>query len=331
MSLPHAARPAPWAIPLAFTIVYICWGTTFLAIRVGVDRFPPGLFGGIRVGLAGLLLLAYLAWKGQPVRLSRQELLWAAGIGQLLFVGGNFLITAGEKYVTSSVAAVLAATSPVWMALVELLWPWGERLTVRGWLGLCAGFVGVLVMFVPRLDQPGQLLLDAGPPLVLGSALCWALGSFFLRRQRYRSAHLTTAAWQMTAGGLGQCLVGLGLGEAGEITAASFTLPAVYAFFHLLICGSLMGFLAYTWLLGHVSITQAGTYAYVNPVLAILVGGWLGGEPITGWIIGGMACILVGVALIRTGAVPHSQRGKRAEERKEPEPGLAPRALTAKP
>jgi len=290
-------------VPLAFALVYLAWSTTFLAIRVGVHYFPPGLFGGIRVGLAGLLILGYLAWRGESLRLSRPELLWASLIGLVLFLGGNFLITAGEQYVASSVAAVLAATSPLFMALIELAWPWGERPSVRGWLGLLAGFGGVLLMFTPRLLREPELLLhDAGPPLVLGSAFFWALGSFLLKRQRQRGPHLASAAYQMVVGGTGQVVLGLALGEAGKVTADSFAWQAVYSFLHLLLFGSLVGFVAYTWLLGHVSTTQAGTYAYVTPILAIVVGGLLGDEKITGWIVGGMALILAGVALIRTQA-----------------------------
>lgn len=325
-ALPPAPPPARWAVPLAFTLVYLCWGTTFLAIRVGVEHFPPGLFGGTRVGLAGLLILTYLGWRGEPVRLPRREFLWAGGIGLILFIGGNLMITVAEKYVVSSVAAVLAATSPLWMALLEMLWPWGERLTVRGWAGLLAGFGGVVIVFIPKLsDAPdfsaadaGSLLglatafswavrsfltADVGPLLVLASAFSWAVGSFLLRRQRGRSAHLTAAAYQMVVGGLGQCLVGLAMGEVRQLGTMEITAAGIYAFFHLLVFGSLVGFVSYTWLLGHVSVTQAGTYAYVTPVLAILVGGWIGNETITGWIVGGMACILGGVALLRTGGI----------------------------
>jgi drug/metabolite transporter (DMT)-like permease len=322
MSLPHSARPAPWAIPLAFTLVYLSWGTTFLAIRIGVEHFPPGLFGGVRVGLGGLIILTFLGWRGTSLRLSRRELLWAAGIGQLLFVGGNMLITAGEKYIPSSVAAVLAATCPLWMALLELLWPWGERLTLRGWVGLIAGFSGVVVMFIPKMNQPEPLFDSVGPPLVLGSAFCWALGSFLLRRQRARSAHLTTAAYQMVFGGLGQCLVGLSLGEAAVLTPDAFVARSIAAFFYLLVFGSLIGFVCYTFLLRHVTATQAGTYAYVTPVLAILVGGLLGNETITIWIVGGMACILLGVALLRTSGV----RGHAVETT---EPAVPARATLA--
>ncbi len=313
ITLPRHRPPARWAVPLAFTLVYLSWGTTYLAIRWGVKEFPPALFGGVRVGLAGCVLLAYVALcSGESVRLPRRELLWAAGIGTIFFSGGNLLVTVGEKYVASSVAAVLVATTPLWMALVETAWPWGERLTPRGWAGVLTGLAGVLLLFAPKIHGESEnevLTQDFGPLLVLGSAFAWAVGSFLLRRQRGRGSHLAAAAYQMIVGGLGQTLIGVMTGEPAQLATARFTLPAVYAFFHLLVVGSLVGFVAYTWLLGHVTVTQAGTYAYVNPIVAILVGWLLGGETITGWIVGGMACILAGVALVRSGGV---RRGAEA-------------------
>jgi len=317
--LPVPRQPPRWAVPLAFTLVYLAWGTTYLAIKMGVKDLPPGLFGGTRVGLAGLILLAYIACRGEAIRLPWRELFWAAIIGNVLFAGGNLLITIAEKQVASSVAAVLVATTPLWMALLETIWPWGERLAGRGWLGVLTGLCGVMLLFAPKLQEPGLLVAESGPLLVLASALCWAVGSFLLRRQRGRSSHLVAAAYQMILGGGGQLVIGLLAGELGELTADSFTAGAVYAFFHLLIFGSLVGFVAYTWLLGHVSSTQAGTYAYVNPVIAILVGWRLGGEEITGWIVAGMALILGGVALVRSsGLVPAREM--------ENEPELAPQA-----
>lgn len=300
MNLLHApspARPAPWAIPLAFTLVYLAWGTTYLAIRVGVHHFPPALFGGLRIGLAGLVLLGYLYWRGESLRMSGQDLLWAALLGAILFMAGNYLVTVGEKYVASGVAAVLVATTPLWTALLETFWPGGEKLRWRGWVGLLIGLGGVALL---KLDHPADRDTDLGSLLVVGSALSWALGSFLLRRHRQHGSHLLTAAYQMIFGGIGQTLVGLALHEPAQLTPASFTPAAVYAFFHLLVFGSLVGFVAYNWLLGHVTTSQASTYAYVNPAVAIVVGWQLGDQELTFSILAGMAVILLGVALVRT-------------------------------
>ena len=295
--------PARWSVVLAFILVYLSWGTTYLAIKKGVEVFPPALFGGSRIVLAGFMLVLYLAVRQQSMRMPWRDFLWTALVGVLLFVGGNGLITVGEKFVASGVASVLVATTPLWMALLEMLWPWGERLSARGWLGLFVGLAGVLLLLAPRLQQPANLLEDAGPLLVLGSSFSWSVGSFILRYRRLRGTHLSVAAYQMLVGGVALLLIGLFLGEEQDLEPRRFTPQGVYAFFHLLVFGSLIGFVAYNWLLRHVSAALAGTYAYVNPLVAILVGRLLDREPITGWILGGMVVILAGVALVRSGGV----------------------------
>jgi drug/metabolite transporter (DMT)-like permease len=291
-----------WALVLAFGLVYLSWGTTYLAIREGVKDLPPALFGGVRITSAGLLLFSYLALRRQPLRLPPRDLLWLALVSLLLFVGGNGLITWGEMTVESGTASVLAATTPLWLGLLELIRPRGERLNVWGWLGLLAGLVGVLLL-LPLPQDLGQLFQQPGPFLVIGSAFCWAFGSIVLRSRSRRGPHLTTAAYQMVIGGGSLALTGLLCGEASQLTPERFTSTAVFAFFYLLVVGSLVGYLAYTYLLRHVSATLAGTYAYVNPAVAILVGWLLGGERLTLAVLGGMAAILTGVALVRAGAV----------------------------
>jgi drug/metabolite transporter (DMT)-like permease len=296
----HRPRPAPWAIILAFTLVYVSWGTTYLAIKEGVRNqdLPPALFGGTRVCLAGLLLLGFLRMRGRSIRLPWSELASVGLIGILLFVCGNGLITFAEKTVPSGVAAVLAATTPLWMAMLEMLWPRGERLSARGWLGLFVGLAGVLIVLSPKIDGQSSFR-DWGLLLVIGSAFSWSVGALCLRHRRSHISHLTAAAYQMVIGGGGLTLIGLVLGEAGELTPEHFGAGAAFAFFYLLVVGSLVGFVAFNWLLGHVSAAQAGTYAYVNPMVAILVGWLIGNEEITGWIVGGMLVILVGVAIVR--------------------------------
>jgi drug/metabolite transporter (DMT)-like permease len=304
MTLDRRQPPARWAVACALTLVYVSWGTTYLAIKKGVDAFPPGLFGGARIGLAGLVLLGYLAARGQPLGMPRRDFIWTVLSGVLLFVGGNGLIMYGEKIsVASGVASVLVATTPLWMVGLELLWPWGERLDAGGWLGLFIGLAGVLLLFAPRLEDPRALLADVGPWLVLGSSFLWSFSSFLLRYRRIRASYLVVAAYQMAFGGAALFMAGVLLGEPAEFSTAHVTPAAVYAFFHLLVFGSLVGFVAYIWLLGHVSAAMAGTYAYVNPLIAVLAGWLLNDEPVTAWLLGGMVVILVGVTLVRRGEV----------------------------
>jgi drug/metabolite transporter (DMT)-like permease len=318
----HAAnlkRPALWAIILAFACLYTAWGTTYLAIREGVKTLPPALFGGTRLAAAGLVLLAFLAVRGQRLRLARRELFDAAIVGVCLFVVGNGLITFAEKSVPSIITAVLVATTPIWFALLEALWPWGERLTVRGWLGLALGLGGVLVLMAPELMRIDHFFEDLGPLLILTSAISWAVGSFILRHRKrsHRGSHLLSAAYQMLIGGTLLTLVGLAAGETRDVTPAIFTPTAVFSFFYLLVVGSLVGFVAYNYLLGHVSGALVGTYAYVNPVVAILVGWQLGHEELSPWILGGVAVILAGVALVRIGGVRPARARINPVERPE--------------
>jgi drug/metabolite transporter (DMT)-like permease len=291
-------------LALALALVYTSWGTTYLAIQEGVRTLPPGLFGGTRVALAGLILLAAIGVRGGSVRLSRRDTLWTWLVGALMFVGGNGLVTAAEKTVPSGVAAVLVATMPLWMALLETAWPRGDRLTWWGWLGLVVGLGGVAVLWSERLvGETSAVVGDWGPLMVLCSAVCWALGSFLHRHGPARgSSPVTVAAYQMFFGGLSLTAVGLAIGETNALTADCLTPGAVFSFFYLLAIGSLVGFTAFTWLLSRTSAALAGTYAYVNPVIALFAGWLVAAERLSWSVLAGMAVILAGVALVRLGA-----------------------------
>lgn len=298
---PHAALAAPprWAVVLAFAVIYVSWGTTYWAIRKAVhdEQLPPALFGGARIALAGLLLLTYQVLRGRSLRISARDFVRLLGVSLLLFVLGNWLIAVAQTRVESGMAAVLAATTPLWIGLFALAWPSGERLSVRGWLGLLLGLGGVLVLLAPRLADPAALLHDLSPLLVLGSAAAWGLGSLTLRHSPVMLPHLTSAGFQMLLGGACQVLLGLSLGETA-LLPSQVTGWAVGSFLYLLVVGSLLGFVAYNWLLGHVPAAQVGTYAYVNPAIALLLG-WLTGEAVTAALLVGIAVILVGVYLVR--------------------------------
>jgi drug/metabolite transporter (DMT)-like permease len=303
-------RPAAWIIVLAFLIVYLAWGTTYFAIREGVRTLPPALFGGLRIGSAGVILLLLLWLRGESLRLARRDLVIVTLSGVLHFVGGNGLITFAEETVDSGVTSVLASTTPLWIALGESLLPRGERLTLRGWTGVLVGLAGVLLLLAPRLQVPAALLADTGPLLVLASAACWSAGSLVLRHGRPGGSHFVSAAYQMALGGGGLALVGLIIGEVPRLTMASLTPTALWAFFYLLTVSSLIAFVAYTWLLRHVSASLTGTYAYVNPAVAVVVGWLLGGEAVTGWLVGGLVVVLIGVALVRSGGRRFSLSGR---------------------
>ncbi len=295
---------ASWKLTLALGLVYLAWGTTYLAIQEGVKTLPPAIFAGSRVCLAGLLVLAFLRLSGGTVCLSRREVLLTFASGVLMFVVGNGLLTFAEMTVPSGAAAVLAATTPLWMAVLEAAWPHGERLAWRGWFGLLVGLGGVALLLSEKwLNQSTPGLSGAGPFLVLASAAGWALGSSLYRHGRSSVPHLTAAGYQMFFGGGSLVVIGLTMGEARNLTASCLTPEAIASFFYLLVVGSFIGFIAFNWLLGHASVALTGTYAYVNPVIALLVGWLVAKETPTPAILAGVAVVLLGVALVRLGGV----------------------------
>jgi drug/metabolite transporter (DMT)-like permease len=319
VSNPHPPR---WAIILAFALVYITWGTTYLAIEIGVETLPPAVFGGARIGLAGLVMLGYLLARGRSLAVPRGEWIWIALPGLLFVVGGNWLLTIGEKSVPSGFTSVLVATSPLWMALFERAWPYGERLTLLGWLGIVVGLVGVLVLLGPQLGDPAAAALDVGSVFILLSSVAWSLGALVSRYRQVPCDHTVVTALQMVVGGGALFTIGAFSGELSLLHAQSFTPRAVTAFFYLLFVGSIVGFTAFNWLLRHVSVALVGTYAYVNPVVAIIVGWLLNDEPITWILVAGMSIILGGVALVRGGRV---SAAKQAAQRLHTD-SLAPAA-----
>jgi drug/metabolite transporter (DMT)-like permease len=324
---PNVARPAGWKIAAALAVIYLSWGTTYFAIHEGVKTIPPFLFGGARIGLAGALLLLGLAACGRSVRISGRDLLWSWFLSLLLFLGGYGLINIAEKTVDSGLTSVLVATTPLWIALLETLWPWGDRLTLRGWLGVVAGLVGVAFLALPKVGHSGEGRHELwGYLIVLGSAATWAVGSFAQRYRRTRAPALVAAAYQMMLGGASMVLLGGVLGETERVGFDSLTPGAVWAFCHLLVVGSLIGYVVYAWLLGHVSTTVAGTYAYVNPVVALLVGA-AAGERVFQWpVAAGVAVILAGVALVRGGiAQPVKPAPREESEQPEENGGSTPR------
>lgn len=303
-----STKPPSWAIALAFAIIYVSWGTTYYAIKLGMqeerlpqERLPPALFAGARLWAAGLVVLGWQAGRGQSLRVSGSDLLNMLGVGSLLFVAGSGLINAAQRTVDSSLAAVLVATTPLWIGVFAMFFPRGERLSGRGWLGLLGGLGGVVLLLEPKLRDVERF--DAtGIALVLGSAASWALGSLLLRRLRIGLPHLTAAGYQMLLGGVSLGGVGLILGEVNELPER-LSLQATLVFLYLLLVGSLMGFIAFNWLLGHVSAAKVGTYAYVNPLVAILIG-WVAGEAVTGRLWAAIGVILFGVFLVRGGERP---------------------------
>lgn len=292
--------PSTLAVGAALLAVYLIWGSTYFAMRVALESFPPFAMGAVRFLLAGALLLAYARLRGAPWPTARQ---WGAAalVGTLLFAGGNGGIALAEQSVSSGLAAVVVATMPLFAAVFALLWR--ERPTLGEWTGLLIGFGGVAI-----LNARGELSASGvmGAALIL-SPMAWALGSVWSRHLPQPSAATMTSATQMLTGSITMILIGL---WRGEHVAAHITLHAGLAMLYLVGLGSLVGFSAYAFLLRTTRPALATSYAYVNPAVALLVGATFGGERVHGLTMLGTAVILTGVALASWSA----QRAARLTE-----------------
>ncbi len=279
---------------LAFGAVYLFWGSTYLAIRVGVQTIPPALMVGLRFLAAGLVLLPVARVLGQPLTVSARDLRILFLIGLLLLVGGNGAVVWAEQYVASGLAALLVATVPLWMATLETLLPDGSRLTVAATTGLTVGFLGVSVLLWPKLQgvQGADLWGEAA---LLFAALSWAVGSIWSRRAGLTVPPLVATGWQMLLVGAVVTAVSLGTGEAA---GAQWTGTAVAAMGYLILFGSCLGLSAYIWLLRNAPVASVSTYAYVNPVIAVLLGWLILGEPLTPAILLGTLIIAGSVILV---------------------------------
>lgn len=296
-----SAQLSPWVIPTALIVLYLSWGTTNLAIRIGVQDMPPFLFGGVRLVIAGGIVLGIVAARTGQWKLRATDLLRCGLSSTLLFVGGNGLLTCSMQYLESGLAAVVIAVSPIWMALMELAVPHGDRLTGRGWLGLLLGFLGIFVLGWHKLAGDTTIDNQWGFMLASASALVWSLGTLLSKYNRPRESVWVVAGYQMLLGGMGMIIAGCLLGEPMRLSASSFTWSALAAFLYLLIIGSLIGFVIYQFLLSHVSLALAGTYAYITPVISLIVGAWLAHEDVPLAAVMALALTLVGVALIKQG------------------------------
>ena len=291
--------PAAWQIAVAFGLLYVIWGTTYLGIQIGVldQRLPPLLFGGTRIGAAGLILLAFQCVRGQSLKFSAKDAVGLTVGAVLLFIGGNGLISIALQTVQSGESAVLAATATLWIAVFSAMFAGGDRLRPLGWLGVFVGLAGVVVLQLPKLQEQGvDFASEIGPWLNLASAASWGVGTVLLRQSPIRIPRLSSAGWQMTLGGLGLLAIGI---LRGETPPETITPGVVGVFLYLLVFGSLIAFVAFHWLLEHVSAPKVGTYAYVNPLVAVLLGTLFHREPFSAALVAGMLMILAGVFLVR--------------------------------
>lgn len=294
-----ALRPRTWKILLAFAIIYFVWGSTFLAIRVGVREVPPFLLAGMRFFAAGILLYSWMRARGTASPTGR-EWVSASLLAVLIFVLDYGLLFWAERRVPSGIAAVMLATIPVFMALAEIFFLRTQRLTLRLAFALLVGIAGVGVLVGRSTGFRERPIETTGAIALLVAAISWSLASILTRKLPLPESKVMSSGAQMLAGGILLTLTSLMLGEFKGFDVQAVSLKAWLALAYLIVAGSIIGFTAYVWLIHHESPTKVGTYAYVNPVVAVLVGYFLGGEGLGARTVVGTLLVLVSVVVITT-------------------------------
>ena len=295
----HAVRPPSWKILLAFAIIYFVWGSTFLAIRVGVHEVPPFLLAAIRFFVAGIALYAWMRLKGTPTP-SRREWAVASLLGTVIFVLDYGCLFWAEQRVPSGIAAVVLATIPVFITLLEIIFLRTQRLTIRLSLALIVGICGVAVL-VNHSFSFGEVPINrAGAIALLVGAFTWSIATILTRRLSLPASKPMSAAAQMLTGGVQLFVLAAVAGEFARFRVQAVSWNAWFALVYLIIAGSIIGFTAYVWLLHYESPTRVGTYAYVNPVVAVILGYFLGGEAVGPRTLLGTLLVLVSVITITT-------------------------------
>jgi drug/metabolite transporter (DMT)-like permease len=308
-------RPT-WKTLVAFSIIYFVWGSTFLAIRIGVHEVPPLLFATMRFFTAGLVLYLWMRAKGER-NPSKREWLSASVLGFFIFVCDYGLLFWAEQRVPSGIAAVVLATIPAFMALSEIFFLRTQAFTARLGIALLIGIGGVAVLMSRTLNVGGAPVDTLGAIALILASISWSISSVLTRKLTLPPSKPMSAAAQMVAGGVMLTLASATFGEFRNFHPSTISRSVWFSLAYLIVAGSIVGFTAYVWLIHHESPTKVGTYAYVNPVVAVLVGYFLGGEPIGARTIIGTLFVLVSVVVITTTPGRKSTRA-RATTAEEP-------------
>jgi len=290
------AGPATWQVWLALGVVYVIWGSTYLAIRVVVETLPPFLSAGVRFIVASGVLALWLVARGGIARLrvSADELRSVGIVGVALLLFGNGFVQMGERDVPSGLAALLIGSVPLWVVVYRRIA--GERIGGMTLGGVLLGFAGVGFLALPR-GISGEVA-PVGLAFILVASACWAWGTFISKRLRLPRDPLVSTTLQQLLGGIGLVVAAVVTGEVFRLDPEAWSMRSLLALAYLVVFGSLVAFSAYTWLLVHVPVSTVATYAYVNPVVAVLLGAAVLAEPVTGSILIGAAMVITAVAFI---------------------------------
>jgi len=296
---PQQKQASTASIVLSFACVYFFWGSTYTAIRIGAAQMPALLLAGTRYLVAGAILLAWCRWRGLRLLGTPKTVLTLSLVGLLLLGGGNVSLVYAERTVASGLASLLFAATPLYVALIEMLLPGGERLPVRGWLGMMLGLAGLAALLWPSIQSVSggnRALLYAVAALQFG-AFSWAAGSILSRRARLPLNSLVAAAWQMLVAGV--CCTALG-SALGQWPQFHLNANSIGSLAYLITGGSLVGYTCFIYLLEHVPVAKVSSNAYVNPLVAVLLGILFLHERPAAAEFAGMAAIVVAVFLLTT-------------------------------
>ena len=289
-------------VVVAFGLVYLFWGSTYLGIDIAVQTIPPALMCAVRFLIAGVVMLAVCAITGRKIWYSPKQLALTWVVGILLLMGGNLTLSYAELTVSSGLAALILAITPLWFMVLDS-WLLGDHhISSRGKAGLACGMVGLAVLFWPELRSSasiGHKELWASVSLLAGS-FSWALGSVLSKRWQSGMDVFSATGWQVTAAGAANGLVALAIGDFSRVV---WTPRGIGAIAYLVVCGSWIGYTAYVWLLEHVPTSKVSTYAYVNPVVAVFLGWLVMHEKVDRFILAGSAIVVLSVVLVTSAKV----------------------------
>lgn len=288
-----------WKTLSAFAVIYLVWGSTFLAIRVGVHEVPPLLFAAMRFLVAGIVLYVWMIAQGERTP-TRRQWMSATLLASLIFVGDYGLLFWAEQRVPSGVAAVMMATIPVFIAVFEIILLRTQKLTVRLSLELLIGIGGVAVLVSRSLNLGDTPISKVGAIALIFGSMCWSVASVLTRKHPLPASKAMSAGAQMLAGGVLLTVTAAAFGEFRRFRPEIVSRGAWLALVYLIVAGSIIGFTAYVWLIHHESPTKVGTYAYVNPIVAVIIGYFLGGEALGLRAILGTLFVLCSVLMITT-------------------------------
>jgi drug/metabolite transporter (DMT)-like permease len=295
-----ATAPSRGALILAFAVIYLVWGSTYLGIRVAVETMPPFLMAGTRFALAGIFLFVFLKLRGAtwPTLVQWKH---QAVVGIFLLLGGNALVSWSEQRTPSGITSLILGTSPLFMVLLDWIRPGGKRPTFGLILGVAVGIAGVALLLGPDAIPPGYRPPTIDLIALFGASLSWWIGSLYSKHVSTKTPLLMASAMQMVCGSVSMVLAGVLLGEGRGFHLATVSPLSWVAFSYLVVVGSVVAFPVYVWLLEHSTPALVSTYAYVNPVVAVILGWAILGEPMNLRIVLAAAVIIGAVAIITVG------------------------------